>query len=199
MRDGKGCNLYWKFGYKETLKDYTSALAYLGHKYYFKSFTVDNKSGLIKALSRLYPATPIQLCQFHSVKAVLKYIGRKPQSHCGRSIKKLILKLTTLTKTQFIEKYQKLILRHKDFIQERNYLGGYKHQEIRSALNSMQANIAFLFTYLDYPNLNIPNTNNSMEGYFGQHKFKIKLHRGLSREHKIKILNQMLQDDIGIE
>jgi hypothetical protein len=89
-------NLYWKYLKHETLREYHLGLFTLSSRYYFKSFTVDNKGGLIKMLQRKYPDTPIQLCQFHMVAQILRYTTRSPQSDCGKDIKQLIL---TLTKT----------------------------------------------------------------------------------------------------
>jgi hypothetical protein len=74
FRDGRGCNLYWKYGIKETVRSYIDALHYLRGSYKFNSFTIDNKTGLIQALKRYFPDTPIQLCLFHQIKTVSKYI-----------------------------------------------------------------------------------------------------------------------------
>jgi hypothetical protein len=161
----------------ETLKDYHLGLFTLSSTYYFKSFTVDNKGGLIRLLERKYPDTPIQLCQFHMIAQVLRYITRRPQSECGRDIKILILTLTKTNQGDFTDRFKQLIQKHTCFIQERNHMGNYTHTEIRSAIRSIHTNLPYLFTYQRYVHLNIPNTSNSAEGSFGQWKYKVKLHR----------------------
>ncbi len=53
-------------------------------------------------------------------------------------------------------------------------------------------NIDYLFTYQDYPNLLIPTSINSLESHFSHIKDIIRIHRGLKREMKIKIIQSIL-------
>jgi hypothetical protein len=189
---GTYSNLYWKYLKNETLKEYHLGLFTLTSRYYFKSFTVDNKGGLIKKLQRKYPDTPIQLCQFHMVAQILRYTTRSPQTECGKAIKQLILTLTKTNQTIFTTNLNNLIQNHCSFIQERNHVGSYAHTDIRSALASIHTNLAYLFTYQKYPNLNIPNTSNSAEGSFGQWKYKIKLHRHQRLDRRKQMIDVIL-------
>lgn len=185
-------NLYWKYLKNETLKEYHLGLFTLSSRYYFKSFTVDNKGGLIKMLQRNYPDTPIQLCQFHMVAQVLRYTTRNPKTEFGRDIKQLILTLTKTNQTTFTSKLKHLIQQHSSFIQERNHTGNYTHTDIRSAITSIHTNLPYLFTYQRYPHLNIPNTSNSAEGSFGQWKYKVKLHRHQRLDRKKQMIDMIL-------
>jgi hypothetical protein len=185
-------NLYWKYLKNETLKEYHLGLFTLSSRYYFKSFTVDNKGGLIKMLQRNYPDTPIQLCQFHMVAQVLRYTTRRPKTECGKDIKRLILTLTKTNQTTFTSKLKHLIQKHSCFIQERNHTGNYIHTDIRSAITSIHTNVPYLFTYQRYPHLNIPNTSNSAEGSFGQWKYKVKLHRHQRLDRKKQMIDTIL-------
>jgi hypothetical protein len=185
-------NLYWKYLKHETLKEYHLGLFTLSSRYYFKSFTVDNKGGLIKMLQRKYPDTPIQLCQFHMVAQILRYTTRRPQSECGKDIKKFILTLTKTDQPIFTSNLKQLIQQHSSFIQERNHIGNYTHTDIRSALTSIHTNLPYLFTYQKYPNLNIPNTSNSAEGSFGQWKYKVKLHRHQRLDRRKQMIDTLL-------
>jgi hypothetical protein len=185
-------NLYWKYLKHETLREYHLGLFTLSSKYYFKSFTVDNKGGLIKMLQRKYPDTPIQLCQFHMVAQILRYTTRNPKTECGKAIKQLILTLTKTNQTIFAINLKQLIQQHSSFIQERNHTGNYIHTDIRSALTSIHTNLPYLFTYQKYPNLNIPNTSNSAEGSFGQWKYKVKLHRHQRLDRRKQMIDTLL-------
>jgi hypothetical protein len=187
-------NLYWKYLKHETLKEYHLGLYTLSSRYYFKSFTVDNKGGLIKMLQRKYPDTPIQLCQFHMVAQILRYTTRNPQSECGKAIKQLILTLTKTNQTIFTTNLKHLIQHHSSFIQERNHVGNYTHSDIRSAITSIHTNLPHLFTYQRYPHLTIPNTSNSAEGSFGQWKYKIKLHRHQRLDRRKKMIDMILSN-----
>jgi hypothetical protein len=68
----------------------------------------------------------------------------------------------------------------------------YTHKRVRSAYHSLITNIPYLFTYLKYPDLNIPNTTNSLEGFFSHLKELIKIHRGLNRNLKLKMISEIL-------
>ena len=52
----------------------------------------------------------------------------------------------------------------------------YTHRRLRSAYLSFKRNIPWLWTYQDYPNLHIPNTNNAIEGVFTDIKTKLRVH-----------------------
>jgi hypothetical protein len=179
----------------ETVEDYIKGIRLIKQSgYKIKSFTVDNKSGLIKRLSTLYPTIPVQLCLFHFVKAVNKYITRNPKNKCDKELKLLLGKLKTGT-SRFIFKdlLIKWILSNIDYLQQKNFKGRYLyHDTTISALNSINRNLELIFTSQKYPYLSIPNTNNSMEGGFGHLKPKVILHRGLSENRKKQMIDCLL-------
>ena len=62
-----------------------------------------------------------------------------------------------------------------------------------AAYKSLHKNLPYLFTYKNRSNLQIPNTTNSLVGgVFTQLKKLIKLHQGMSRSLKMKLI-----DDLG--
>jgi len=68
----------------------------------------------------------------------------------------------------------------------------YTHKRIRSAYRSLKTNLPYLFTWYDYIDLNIPNTTNSLEGTFSDLKNKIRVHAGLKKQRKMKLINELL-------
>ena len=66
----------------------------------------------------------------------------------------------------------------------------YTHKRLRSAYRSLRLNLPYLFTYQKYPELNIPNTTNSLDGCFAYLKELVRVHRGSSRNLKNKILGK---------
>jgi hypothetical protein len=42
----------------------------------------------------------------------------------------------------------------------------FVHKKLRSAYHSIKRNMPWLWSFYDYPDLNIPNTNNGLEGQF---------------------------------
>jgi len=64
-----------------------------------------------------------------------------------------------------------------------------KLRNIRSAYRSLKRFLPYLFTYQKYPNLDIPNTTNLLDGgCFSPLKDKLKVHRGTSKEIKRKMI-----------
>ena len=68
----------------------------------------------------------------------------------------------------------------------------YTHKRLRSAYGSLKRNLKHLFTYQKHPDLNIPNTTNSIEGMFSGMKKKLRNHAGLKKSKKFKILDFLL-------
>ncbi len=187
-----GTNLHWLFRESEKIAYYEEALNELSRKYKFLSFTIDGRQGIVQLLEKLFPETPIQLCQFHQVKTVLKYTTRKPKTECGKELKELILELKSSSKAEFMSKYSQLRTKYAEFLKERNETGEFKHKRLRSAFQSIKRNLPYLFTFEDFPNLKIEKTTNSCDGYFSQLKSKVRLHSGISTRRKIQMINKLL-------
>ena len=68
----------------------------------------------------------------------------------------------------------------------------YTHERLRSGARSLRTNLPFLFTYERYPELNIPNTTNSLDGCFAYLKELVRVHRGSKRDLKDKIIEDIL-------
>lgn len=188
-------NIYWKQidGEKvEYLKECLDALEGCGFN--FKSFTLDGKRGFLTYLKLRYPEVPIQFCQFHQIAIVRRYNTRNPKTSCGKELNALMEKLTKLDRYSFIKKFTKLQTKYLLFLKEKNEQGKYVHTRLRSAIRSLRTNLLYLFTYKDYPELNIPKTTNSCEGSFGHWKSKVKIHRGITRKRKIKMINYFLEN-----
>jgi len=68
----------------------------------------------------------------------------------------------------------------------------YTHKRLRSAYRSLKINLPYLFTYQKYPQLNIPNTTNSLDGCFAYLKELVRVHRGANKGRKRKIIHDIL-------
>jgi hypothetical protein len=192
-------NIIHKFVTSETLVSYEYCLNQLDLICIagYKSFTVDGRVGVIAILNRRYPNIPIQMCIFHQVQIVLRYTTRNPKTECGIDLKELILTLKSTTKKEFISKLKTLQEIYKEFLSEYtinplNNRKSYSHKSLRSALRSINSHIKNLFTFQEYPELNIQPTSNSCDGSFSQWKPKIKLHRGISLPRKKQIITEIL-------
>jgi hypothetical protein len=188
--DGK--NLKCSFVPTERLDYYLSDLHELSKQYCFTSFTIDGRKGLIQLLQKHFPNTPIQICHFHQVAIVTRYTTRNPKTGCGVELLKLIKTLKTSIKETFIKKFNDFQNKYKDFLKERNEQGQFQHRKLRSAIRSIKSNLSYLFTFQDYKELKIEPTTNSCEGSFGQWKYKVKLHRGMSDDRMQQMIRKLL-------
>ena len=95
---------------------------------------------------------------------------------------------------EFIDQFYKLKDQYYYFLQQKNEFGYYKYSNLRSAFRSIDSNMLYLFTYTDFKSLNIPSTNNYLEGMFGHLKERIKIHRGLDKNRKKKAVRFLLKN-----
>jgi SPX domain protein involved in polyphosphate accumulation len=72
-----------------------------------------------------------------------------------------------LNYSDFNQQFENLKIKHKDSLKERSEQGNFSHQNLRKVIRSIQSNLAHLFTFEKYLNLNIPKTTNSCDGNFG--------------------------------
>lgn len=188
-----GKNLSWKYVDSEKLSYYLEELRHLVFLgYTFKSFTIDGRRGVVQLLQRYFNTIPIQICHFHQVQIVIRYTTKNPKTDCGKELRLLILNLKTLSKQDFTTQLEKLKNKYKDFLKERNEQNQFQHKRLRSAFRSIKTNLPYLFTFENYPELNIPTTTNSADGSFGQWKYKIKLHRHLHIDRKKQMIDKIL-------
>lgn len=69
----------------------------------------------------------------------------------------------------------------------------FTHKRLRSAYRILNTNLTCLFTRYDNYEINIPNTTNMMDGHFSDLKNEPINHNGLTKERKIKFINEFLR------
>ena len=185
----------------ETVWDYEKAIqTLLAYGIHPKAAVVDGKKGVIEMLEGY--GILVQMCQFHQKKIVRKYIRKDPILAENRSIKDLTNALTHVHRKTFESMVYVWRATNYDWLQERTYLENgkwtYTHKESRSAINSLFRNLPYLFTFEDYPELNIPNTNNKIEGIHSELKRRLANHRGLKKDQKIKFIRIFLSGRTGV-
>lgn len=197
---GNGRNLLWQEIETESIAVYGNILNDLiAADIRFLSCTIDGRRGVLRLLERRFPNLPIQLCQFHQVQIVTRYLSKRPKLSAGIELRNLALTLSKTDRKTFTEKLQKWHEKWSDFLKEKTLnpdskRWSYTHRRLRSAYRSLNTNLPWLFTYLDFPKLNIPNTTNSCDGSFAHWKNKLRIHRGLSENRKRKMLHFLLEN-----
>lgn len=103
-----------------------------------QSITCDGRRGLDKLL----PGIPMQLCQFHQVQTINRYLTCRPKSLAARELRILALTLKTTSQKEFVEALQAWHTRHKSYLNERSLnpftqKSHYTHKPLRSAYRSL--------------------------------------------------------------
>ena len=191
-------NVYWFEIKRETLDEYRFArdtLESLG--FVMQAVVADGKPGL----KHLYGETPMQMCHFHQKVIITRYLTTRPKLVASIELRKLVHGLCDADEKSFTQELAGWYTKWHEFLKERttNPETGkwhYTHKRLRSAHRSLKTNLPYLFTYRKYPELCIPNTTNGLEGSFSHLKDLVRVHRGLKRDLKHKIIESILQKAI---
>ncbi len=140
----------------------------------------------------------MQICQFHQLQIVRRKLTLRPETEAGQELLLIGLSISKKDELTFTKEVEVWYIKYQSFINEKTYTIGtkrwrYTHRRIRSAYNSIKKNLPYLFTYQKYPELNIPNTTNSLDGYWSRLKNLLSAHRGKSRERIRKIVTEILR------
>lgn len=187
-------NLLWEFLPYETIrayKDGIETLEAIGWK--VRAIVCDGRRGVLQGFS-----IPVQMCHFHQAAIVTRYVTRKPKLEASQELQSLMRHLPHVGEVQFTLWFELWYDKWKSFLKERTTdeltsKWHYTHRRLRSAYYSVKRNLPSLFVYLRYPELNIPNTSNSLEGIFTHIKKNIRLHGGLRIHQKQPMIEEFLQ------
>lgn len=156
-------NLHAEVVLSETIEGYKSGLKYLMDQGWEVKAIVSDGRGLNQDFFGL----PIQMCHFHQVKIITKYLTKHPILRPNIELRSLALKLSRTDKASFTGWLNEYGKTNQDFLKEKTFnpeTWFYTHQRTRSAYFSLKRNLQYLFTFEDHIELKIPNTNNTMEG-----------------------------------
>jgi len=188
VHDGKTLYCEATNGY-ETVWDYEKAIKHL-HKYGVRPKIVitDGKTGVIDMLEEY--GIKVQFCQFHQLKIITQCLTRKPVLIPNIELRNISLALSHANREVFTAMVYGWKLRNEAWLQEKSRTEdgkwGYTHRLTRRAINSLISNLPHLFIYQEYSELNIPNTNNKIEGLHSELKRRLNNHRGLKKAQKIQ-------------
>lgn len=160
----------------------------------FSAVVIDGRRGL----TTVFKGIPIQICIFHQMKTVTKWLTRSPETLPGQELRVLTLTLTSTTEVIFTCALSAWYKKHKNFVEEKTHMHGgrwhYTHGRVRSAYRSLMRNLPYLFTYEHYPKLTIPKTANSIDGSFSPLKKKVSAHTGLRNDRRFKVIEELLMN-----
>lgn len=162
----------------------------------FTAAVIDGRRGL----AGVFKDIPVQVCHFHQLKIVTKYLTRRPKTEAGKELRRLALTLSRTNEKTFSTDLDQWEKKWRGFIRERTYIVGtnrfyYTHKNVRSAFLSLKRNLPHLFTFQKYSDLNIPNTTNTVDGCFASIKKKVGAHHGLRKDRRFKVISELLKNN----
>jgi hypothetical protein len=161
--------------------------------YTIQAIVLDGKPGV----RQLFSDIPVQMCHFHQKQIITRYLTNSPKLQASIELKRLTAILCETDETTFFSALEAWHTKWSYFLKEKTTdpITGkwhYTHKRLRSAYRSLKLNLPYLFTYRKYPELNIPNTTNSLDGCFAYLKELVRVHRGSTKALKNKIIEDVL-------
>lgn len=192
--DGK--ILYVKIVGSETVRGYVDGVDRIKEMgYSVQAIVADGRRGIFNAFKDI----PVQLCQFHQVKTVTKYLTKKPKLEASIELRNLSLQLKNSDRAGFIRvldewyaKWESTVNERTTFVEDGKERSTYTLMNLRKAYRSLRRNIPHLFVFEEWMELGIPNTTNCLDGHFSDLKNKLRNHNGMSRRRKIKMILEYL-------
>lgn len=190
-------NLWWRETEQETAALYAEGRHCLeAEGWTLRGVVIDGRHGLIKAFGGI----PVQICHFHQIKMVTRRITRHPKLPSAQELLSIACTLPRTTEAELRKRVEQWRLHWEALLAERTPCSccpekkwPYTHRRLRTAYRSLRTNLPYLFTYQKYPELNLPNTTNSLDGMFSQLKNRLAVHRGLRRERRFKLICEILR------
>lgn len=188
-------NVWWNFVPYERVDIYEAGRKQLEKNgFTIQVIILDGKPGVRRA----FEGIPAQMCHFHQKQIVKKYLTSKPKLEASKNLQEVVSLLANTNEEVFTKQLNKWYEIWKDFLKEKTTNPEtnrwcYKHKRLRSAYRSLQTNLPYLFTYQKHPELNIPNTTNSLDEFFNSLKSKLYVHRGINRKRGRRVIVELLK------
>jgi transposase-like protein len=190
-----GRNLLKKYVKHETNAAYVQGIAELKEMgFIINAIVCDGRKGLPQSFSDI----PVQMCQFHQSAIIRRYLTKKPKLIAAKELLSVVDLMKQTDKESFDGALNQWLEKWQIFLNERtlNPATGktfYTHKRLRSAYRSLKTNLPWLFTWYDNIELKIPNTTNAIDGHFADLKNKLRNHNGLTKQRKMKFINEFLK------
>lgn len=192
-----GKNILWQFVKGENPLMYREARRILETKgLTFQAIVLDGRKGVREVFSDI----PVQMCHFHQKAILRRYLTLHPKLEAGVGLSIIGRTLTFVSEKDFTQLLTEWHEKWETFLKEKTIENDgrhwhYTHKKIRSAYRSLATNLPYLFTFERYPELKIPNTTNSLDGFFNQMKKLLRVHNGLSEERRSRVVSEILNGE----
>ena len=155
------------------------------------SFTTDGADDIIRAIRYVYPHIARQRCVVHIERECLAWLTQHPKSSAGITLRRLVCQISDIKTNndrlfwikclhEWHDEYEEFIMQ-KTVNKETGELT-YTHDSVRRAYIHLHRAVSHMFEYIDDPE--VPNNTNGLESFFGHLKDNLRIHRGMSVEHR---------------
>lgn len=188
-------NVYAKEIVSETTFTYQEAHAScIEQGFVFSAIVSDSR---FVSVPWLFPGIPVQMCHFHQEQIVIRYLTLNPKLEAGIELLALVKTLSRTSEVAFTHAFKNWCATWHTFLQEKTIdpdtqQGPWTHKRLRQARDSIATHLPNLFTFQRFPELNIPNTTNSLDGVFKKVKVAISVHAGLTHARQMKLVMTLL-------
>lgn len=188
--ESSGKPLYMAFIAHERVQDYVDAVCSIEERgYTIMGIVIDG----MKSLFSEFSAYKIQMCQYHMIQIVRRYLTLHPRLLAARELKALVDNIVNEDGPEFENKYRHWKSKWVDMLNRRSTLKSGKtqftHRRLRSAMHSVDFYLPYLFTYQQPECNGMPNTNNKIEGTFTDLKKNLNNHSGMSKENRKRFIS----------
>lgn len=112
-------NIWWHSVESERMAHYRYGRSILEERgWMFLAAVVDGRRGFLAVFKDI----PVQICQFHQIKQVTKYLTRRPKTEAGRELRALTLTLTQVDEKTFTDALVAWHVKWSTFIEDENNL-----------------------------------------------------------------------------
>lgn len=188
-------NLGWMWVKSELRENYRLLREHIESRgFTVTSVVLDGRRGI----PAVFKDIPVQTCQFHQFKYLREKLTMYPKLPSERELLHIAGNLSRSTLEETKELLNHWFLKYGGFVTERTHIEGSKkkaflYPKIKTCFRSLERNLPSLYMYQTYPHLNIPNTTNSLDGYWSRLKNLLSAHRGTNRERIKKMITEILR------
>lgn len=151
----------------------------------------------MRGLFKEFRSYPIQMCQFHMIMIVRRYLTQNPDLTASKELLAISNKLSKINNQEFTSLLNSWADKWDYFIKERSEdritgTTSYTHQNLRKAYNSLRYYQPYLWTHEKHPECHIPNTNAGIESLNSKLKTMLRIHSGVSKFRRMKLIQEYI-------
>jgi len=174
--------------YEEIKEDLENLLA-LNVK--IESITCDGHRAILKAINKVCKDVKLQRCIIHIQRMCRIWLSANPKSEAGIDLRKIVSTVHLIENEVQKQIWLKELIDwynlYEDFVNEKSFSKEtgrywYTHKMVRRSFIVISKALPNMFHYLQNPW--IPKSTNGLESFFGHMKDNLRIHRGLSKQHR---------------